>query len=104
MQLPRHLNYVRSLSPGKAVFFYKTAESDFEPLQIEQNKLVGQKSGFSDAYQKPGEPRKDRGSEFPGHPTRHHPVVAQNVQTSGTQAQDHTQMGGLSGGKREKLD
>lgn len=58
MQLPRHLNYVRSLSPGKAVFFYKTAESDFVPLQIEQNKLVGQKSGFSDAYQKPGEPRK----------------------------------------------
>ena len=25
MQLPRHLNYVRSLSPGKAVFFYKIA-------------------------------------------------------------------------------
>jgi CRISPR-associated protein Csy3 len=34
------------------VFFYKTPESDFEPLQIEQNKLVGQKSGFGDAYQK----------------------------------------------------
>ena len=52
MQLPRHLSYTRSLSPSKAVFFYKTPESDFEPLQIEQNKLVGQKSGFGDGYQK----------------------------------------------------
>ncbi|KKL74997.1 hypothetical protein LCGC14_2059290, partial [marine sediment metagenome] len=43
MQLPRHLSYTRSLSPSKAVFFYKTLESAFEPLQIEQNKLVGQK-------------------------------------------------------------
>lgn len=52
MQLPRHLSYTRSLSPSKAVFFYKTVDSDFEPVQIEQNKIVGQKSGFGDAYQK----------------------------------------------------
>ncbi|TMO85503.1 type I-F CRISPR-associated protein Csy3 [Pseudoalteromonas ruthenica] len=57
MRLPRHLSYTRSLSPGKAVFFYQTPESDFEPLQIEQNKLIGQKSGFTDAYQKLGEPK-----------------------------------------------
>ena len=57
MQSPRHLSYTRSLSPSKAVFFYKTSESDFEPLQIEQNKLVGQKSGFGDAYQKQNVPK-----------------------------------------------
>lgn len=50
MKLCKQLNYVRSLSPGKAIFFYKTLESDFVPLQVEVNKIAGQKSSFSEAY------------------------------------------------------
>jgi CRISPR-associated protein Csy3 len=50
MKLCNQLNYVRSLSPGKAVFFYKTRESDFIPLPIETNRITGQKSSFSEAY------------------------------------------------------
>ena len=52
MKLCNQLSYVRSLSPGKAVFFYKTSSSDFMPLQIEVTKISGQKSGFSEAYGK----------------------------------------------------
>ena len=46
------------------MFFYKTPESGFEPLQIEQNKLVGQKSGFGDAYQKQNEAKNLRDLAF----------------------------------------
>lgn len=46
MKLCKHLNYIRSLSPGKAVFFYKTKESDFVPLKVEINKISGQKSSY----------------------------------------------------------
>ena len=52
MKLCNQLSYVRSLSPGKAVFFYKTQNCDFMPLQIEVTKIAGQKSGFSEAYDK----------------------------------------------------
>ncbi|MEQ2355458.1 type I-F CRISPR-associated protein Csy3 [Pseudoalteromonas piscicida] len=58
MKLPRQLSYTRSLSPGKAVFFYKTPESDFEPLQIERQKIRGQKSGFAEAYKNEATPKE----------------------------------------------
>lgn len=58
MKLPRQLSYTRSLSPGKAVFFYKTPESDFEPLQIERQKIRGQKSGFAEAYKNEANPKE----------------------------------------------
>lgn len=50
MKLCKHLNYARSLSPGKAVFFYKTKESEFVPLKIETTKISGQKSSYSEAF------------------------------------------------------
>lgn len=50
MELCKHLSYSRSLSPGKAVFFYKTAESDFVPLRIEVARISGQKCSYSEAY------------------------------------------------------
>lgn len=50
MELCTHLSYCRSLSPGKAVFFYKTAESDFVPLRIEVAKINGQKCGYTEGF------------------------------------------------------
>ena len=50
MELSNVLKYERSLFPSKAVFFYKTASSDFVPLEAEINRIRGQKSGFTDAY------------------------------------------------------
>lgn len=50
MELCTHLSYSRSLSPGKAVFFYKTAESDFVPLRIEVAKISGQKCGYTEGF------------------------------------------------------
>jgi len=52
MQICRHLNYNRSLSPGKAVFYYQTPESDFVPIQVETNRIRAAKSGFTEAYDK----------------------------------------------------
>lgn len=50
MELCTHLNYCRSLSPGKAVFFYKTVGLDFVPLKIEVTKINGQKSGYTEGF------------------------------------------------------
>lgn len=50
MELCRHLSYSRSLSPGKAVFFYKTPECDFVPLRVEVARVLGQKCGFSEGF------------------------------------------------------
>ncbi|OLQ81487.1 type I-F CRISPR-associated protein Csy3 [Photobacterium proteolyticum] len=52
MQLCRHLNYIRSLSPGKAVFYYQAPECDFVPIQVETNRIRAAKSGFTEAYDK----------------------------------------------------
>jgi CRISPR-associated protein Csy3 len=57
MNLCTHLNYQRSLSPSKAVFFYKTANSDFEPLQAEINHIQGQKSSYTEAYGSKNSPK-----------------------------------------------
>lgn len=50
MELCTHLKYCRSISPGKAVFFYKTPQSDFVPLRIEVTKINGQKSSYSEGF------------------------------------------------------
>ncbi|OBT04681.1 type I-F CRISPR-associated protein Csy3 [Shewanella sp. UCD-FRSSP16_17] len=50
MELCNVLKYDRSLFPSKAVFFYKTAESDFVPLEAEINRIRGQKAGFTEAF------------------------------------------------------
>lgn len=50
MELTNVLKYDRSLFPSKAVFFYKSADSDFVPLEAEINRIRGQKSGFTDGF------------------------------------------------------
>ncbi|MCQ1059564.1 type I-F CRISPR-associated protein Cas7f/Csy3 [Photobacterium sp. ZSDE20] len=50
MKICRHLSYVRSLSPSKAVFYYQTPDSDFVPIQVESNKIRAAKSGYTEAY------------------------------------------------------
>lgn len=50
MEICNHLNYMRSLSPGKAVFFYRTQENDFNPLRVDKTSINGQKAGLSDGY------------------------------------------------------
>ncbi len=50
MKICNILKYDRSLYPGKAVFFYKTTDSDFAPLQAEVNKIRGPKAGFTEAF------------------------------------------------------
>lgn len=57
MKLCKHLNYIRSLSPGKAVFYYETAEADFVPLPTEIHKLNGMKSSFTEAYDSKQKPK-----------------------------------------------
>lgn len=50
MEFCKHLSYERSLHPGKAVFYYRTENSDFEPLQVEITRVRGQKCSYSEAY------------------------------------------------------
>lgn len=55
MDTYRHLNYMRSLSPSKAVFFYKTELSDFVPLSLEDNRIRAPKAGYTDAFKNNGD-------------------------------------------------
>ena len=50
MEICNILKYDRSLYPGKAVFFYKTEDSNFVPLEAEINKIRGPKAGFTEAF------------------------------------------------------
>lgn len=50
MELCNLLKYDRSLYPSKAVFFYKTSENDFVPLEAVINRIRGQKAGFTEAF------------------------------------------------------
>ncbi|MFD2436855.1 type I-F CRISPR-associated protein Cas7f/Csy3 [Modicisalibacter luteus] len=59
IELARNLSYRRSLSPGKAVFFYKTKDSEFEPLEAESSRLRGVKASFSEAYDGEGKTKND---------------------------------------------
>lgn len=53
----KHLSYERSLNPGKAVFYYRTDTSEFEPLQAEVTRLRAPKATFSDGYMSSGAAR-----------------------------------------------
>lgn len=50
MELCSILKYDRSLFPGKAVFFYKTSDCDFIPLEAEPNEIQGSKAGFTEGF------------------------------------------------------
>lgn len=71
MELCTHLSYSRSVSPGKAVFFYKTADSDFVPLRIEVAKIGGQKCSYSEGF----------GANFKAKNLQRHELAYSNPQT-----------------------
>jgi CRISPR-associated protein Csy3 len=50
MELCSQLNYVRSLSPGKAYFYYLDEGNKMRPLQIDRTHLRAPKSGYAEAY------------------------------------------------------
>ncbi|MDF2152876.1 type I-F CRISPR-associated protein Csy3 [Vibrio sp. CAU 1672] len=51
MELCRQLNYVRSISPGKAYFYYLAPNGDMCPLAIDKTRLRAPKGGYAEAYQ-----------------------------------------------------
>jgi len=57
MQLCKQLKYERSIQPGKAVFFYKTKDSEFVPLEADIKRIRGQKTSISEAYASIGKPK-----------------------------------------------
>tara|TARA_R110000796_G_scaffold249364_1_gene377071 strand:- start:2691 stop:3740 length:1050 start_codon:yes stop_codon:yes gene_type:complete len=60
----RHLSYERSLGPSKAVFYYRTDSSEFEPLQAEVTRFRGPKATFSDGYMASGTARAKETSDL----------------------------------------
>ncbi len=50
MELCSQLNYVRSLSSGKAYFYYLDEDNQMRPLQIDRTHLRAPKSGYSEAF------------------------------------------------------
>ncbi|MYL24342.1 type I-F CRISPR-associated protein Csy3 [Halomonas alkaliantarctica] len=62
----KHLSYERSLNPGKAVFYYRTDTSEFEPLQVEVTRQRAPKATYSDGYMSSGaaRARETSGLEF----------------------------------------
>lgn len=58
MEICNILKYDRSLYPGKAVFFYKTKDCDFVPLEADTNKIRGPKAGFTEAFTPQFSPKK----------------------------------------------
>jgi CRISPR-associated protein Csy3 len=50
MELSNFFKYERSLHPGKAIFYYKTTECDFVPLEAEITRIRGQKAGFTEGF------------------------------------------------------
>lgn len=60
----KHLSYERSLNPGKAIFYFRTDSSDFEPLQAEITRVRGPKATFSDGYMASGSARAKETSDL----------------------------------------
>lgn len=50
MELCSQLNYVRSLSAGKAYFYYLTPNGDAYPLSIDRTRIRAPKGGYAEAY------------------------------------------------------
>jgi CRISPR-associated protein Csy3 len=57
MELCEILKYDRSLYPGKAVFYYKTPDRDFVPLQANVARIRGQKVGITEGYNADSTPK-----------------------------------------------
>ena len=58
MEICNILKYDRSLYPGKAVFFYKTENCEFVPLEAEVNHIRGPKAGFTEGFTPQFSPKK----------------------------------------------
>jgi len=54
IDLCKNLSYERSLFPGKAVFYYKTSHSNFEPLEVDSYYSRGIKASYSEGYSSAG--------------------------------------------------
>lgn len=50
MKLCKQLNYVRSLSSGKACFYFVDEHEKIQPISIDRTKLRGSKGDYSQAY------------------------------------------------------
>ncbi|MCC4788765.1 type I-F CRISPR-associated protein Csy3 [Vibrio splendidus] len=50
MELCTQLNYVRSLSAGKAYFYYLSKSGEMCPLEIDRTRLRAPKGGYAEAY------------------------------------------------------
>ncbi|MEZ9906366.1 type I-F CRISPR-associated protein Csy3 [Vibrio breoganii] len=50
MELCNQLNYVRSLSTGKAYFYHLAADGEMCPIEIDRTRLRAPKSGYAEAY------------------------------------------------------
>ncbi|WP_295895779.1 type I-F CRISPR-associated protein Csy3 [uncultured Vibrio sp.] len=50
MELCNQLNYVRSLSTGKAYFYHLSSDCEMCPLEIDRTRLRAPKGGYSEAY------------------------------------------------------
>ncbi|MCL1076916.1 type I-F CRISPR-associated protein Csy3 [Parashewanella spongiae] len=70
MKIPTHLSYMRSLSPSPALFFYKTDESDFNPIEVFSEGINGRMSGSAVAYNKDGKLKNVTANDL-GHANLH---------------------------------
>lgn len=50
MEICNILKYDRSLYPGKAIFFYKTEDCEFVPLEVGIARIRGPKAGFTEGF------------------------------------------------------
>ncbi|MEZ8822878.1 type I-F CRISPR-associated protein Csy3 [Vibrio amylolyticus] len=50
MELCNQLNYVRSLSAGKAYFYYLSKDGEECPIEVDRTRLRAPKGGYSEAY------------------------------------------------------
>ncbi len=50
MELCTQLNYVRSLSAGKAYFYHLLKSGEMCPLEIDRTRLRAPKGGYAEAY------------------------------------------------------
>ncbi len=50
MELCNQLNYVRSLSAGKAYFYYLSKDGEVCPIEVDRTRLRAPKGGYSEAY------------------------------------------------------
>lgn len=50
MDLCSQLNYVRSLSSGKAYFYHLSSEGEMQPIGVDRTRLRAPKGGYAEAY------------------------------------------------------